>query len=106
MADTTNETITIRRAVGADREALRRLAELDSKHLPSDEFLIADVGGEPGAAVGIRTGTVVADPFRRTAAAVDLLRIRARRLRCSDSTAATPPRPLHRLIAPARSGCQ
>lgn len=102
---TTTDRITIWRASTGDAESLERLAGLDSKRLPDDDYLIAEIGGEPGAAVGIRTRTVVADPFRRTAEAVDLLRLRARRLRCSDSTGATAPRPLRRLIVPARSGC-
>lgn len=69
------EDITIRRARGADAEALERLAQLDSKRLPSDEFLIAEVAGEPIAALAIGSGTVVADPFRPTADVTELLRL-------------------------------
>ena len=63
----TADTITIRRAGASDRPALDRLAGRDSQHLPSDvpsdEFLIAEVGGELWAAVGMSTGVLVADPF-------------------------------------------
>jgi hypothetical protein len=36
--------------------------------------LLAVVGSEPVAALGVETGTVVADPFRRTADVVAVLR--------------------------------
>ena len=106
MADPKTDSITIRWASGADAGPLQRLAGLDSKRLPRDDFLIAEIGGQPGAAVGIRSGTVVADPFRRTAEAVDLLWLRARRAGCSGRTVATAPRLLRRPTTPLGSGCR
>ncbi|MGH2993002.1 MAG: hypothetical protein ACRDL1_05645 [Solirubrobacterales bacterium] len=78
-----------------------RLAGLDSTHLPSDDYLIAEAAGEPLAAVGIQTGAVAATPFRRTAEAVELLRLRAERVGCAGDTCPTGPGPLRRLRATA-----
>jgi hypothetical protein len=75
------ETITIRRATSADANDLERLAGLDSMRLPRDEFVLADVDGDARAAVGVRTGTIVATPFHPTAELAELLRLRANSLR-------------------------
>ena len=72
------DSIAIRRATEADRVAVARLAALDSADTPSGEILIAEVGDEPQAAIQISTGATIADPFRRTADVVELLRLRAR----------------------------
>jgi hypothetical protein len=75
------ESITIRRAGAADLPELDRLAGLDSTRLPGDDFMIAEVDGEARAAVGVRTGTLVATPFHATADLADLLRLRVERIR-------------------------
>jgi hypothetical protein len=75
------ESISIRRATAADRPLLERLAALDSAPVPSGDVLIAEVGDEPRAALEIATGSAVADPFRHTAHLVELLAVRAARLR-------------------------
>jgi hypothetical protein len=75
------ENITIRRAGAADGESLVRLAGLDSKHVPPGDCLIAEVGGEQCAAVALESGEVIADPFRPTAHIVEMLRLRAARIR-------------------------
>ncbi len=73
--------IAIRRATEADVLVLRRLAALDGGRSPGDgEMLIAEVGGEAQAAIDVATGRTIADPFRPTAALVELLSLRARRL--------------------------
>ena len=41
-------------------------------------MLLAEVDGEPVAALDLRDGGVIADPFTRTAELVDLLRMHAR----------------------------
>jgi hypothetical protein len=56
----------------ADRERIRRLAELDSKPAPDGDVL-AEVNGRLVAAMGM-DGRVVADPFERTASVVRVLR--------------------------------
>jgi hypothetical protein len=68
------ETLTIRMAVSADAEALRRLAQLDSAPAPGPApMLIAEVAGELRAAVPLYGGGEIADPFHPTAELVALL---------------------------------
>ena len=63
---------TIKLSTEADRERIRRLAELDSKPAPDGDVL-AEVYGRLVAAMGM-DGRVVADPFERTASVVRVLR--------------------------------
>ena len=95
------ESITIRRVGDADLPELDRLAGLDSTRLPSDDFLIAEVDGEARAAMGVRTGTLVATPFHATADLADLLRLRAGRLRGSGGSRRPTRGLVHRLGAAA-----
>ena len=74
-----DDTITIRRAANGDRPALERLAGRDSAVLPHDDFVIAEVGEEVWAAIGLCSGTLVADPFRPSAGVAELLRMRIER---------------------------
>jgi hypothetical protein len=76
-----DNAVTIRRASEADASLLGRLAALDSSHPPVGDALIAEVAGEPWAAIGVADGHAVADPFHPSADAVELLRLRARGLR-------------------------
>jgi hypothetical protein len=64
-------------AGGSDRGALERLAILDERALPPAPHLLATRDGEPCAAMSLVTGEVVADPFRRTAEVIELLRCHA-----------------------------
>ena len=66
--------LTLRVASPDDAPAVRRLAQLDSSRPPSGRVLLAVVGSEPVAALGVETGAVVADPFRPTADVVAVLR--------------------------------
>ncbi len=70
--------ISIRLAEPGDTQALERVAERDSRLLPAGRLLVAEVAGDVQAALSLDTGEAVADPFRPTAALVELLRIRAR----------------------------
>lgn len=73
------ENVEIRFASPGDTVELERLRQLDSAS-PLDGFgLVAEVNGRLLAAIST-SGTVIADPFRRTAEVVDLLRLRARQL--------------------------
>lgn len=69
--------ITIRSSRSADGPALSRLAALDSQRLPSGDLIVAEVCGEIVAAYEPRSARAIADPFRRTADVVDLLKVRA-----------------------------
>ena len=70
----TDQPLTLRVARPDDAPAVRRLAQLDSSRPPSGPVLLAVVGSEPVAALGVETGAVVADPFRPTAGVVATLR--------------------------------
>ncbi len=77
MSHTTSPIISIRAATSNDGRALTRLAALDSADVPTAPVLMAEVDGEAQAALSLRDGRVVADPFERTAELVSLLRVRA-----------------------------
>jgi hypothetical protein len=72
--------ITIRAAGPQDVDALRRLAQRDSRAVPEDEMLVAQVDGEARAAVSLATGEVIADPFHRTEELVYILNVRRSQL--------------------------
>ncbi len=46
--------------------------------MPTGDVLIAEVGGDPRAALSRTSGAVVADPFHSTAELVELLQMTAR----------------------------
>ena len=81
QVDTFHPTVVIRRAGDDDRGALARLAALDSAKPLRGEVLVAVVDLEPWAAVSLDDGRVIADPFRASGVAAELLRVRARHLR-------------------------
>ena len=74
MTPQARSPLTLRVALPDDAPAVRRLAQLDSSRPPSGRVLLAVVGSEPVAAIGVESGTVVADPFRPTADVVAVLR--------------------------------
>lgn len=73
--------VLIRRAASCDEPAIDRLAALDERDLPHGERLIAEVEGRPVAAVEVRSGVTVADPFVPTGSVVELLGLRAEQVR-------------------------
>jgi hypothetical protein len=73
-------SLTIRYATVADAAALHRLAALDSARELQGTVLLAEVAGEPWAAVSLDDYHAVADPFRPTGELVWLLVQRARDL--------------------------
>jgi hypothetical protein len=73
-------TITIRRSDVDDVAALHDLAALDSRHAPSAPVLLAEVDGSLRAAVSLRDGALVADPFVDTRSITPLLITRAEQL--------------------------
>jgi hypothetical protein len=75
---TTTPEIRIRAADEQDLSGIGRVAGRDSTPLPDGPFLVAEVGDDVRAAISLADGTVVADPFHRTAELVAMLRIRAR----------------------------
>jgi hypothetical protein len=71
------DAITIRHSTPADQPRVIALAELDSRTAPEGQALLAEVGGELRAAVGIADGVAIADPFVPTEDIVRLLSVRA-----------------------------
>ena len=71
--------VTIRGAVldGADGERITRLAALTRTQPPEGAVLLAEIEGDPVAAIGIFDGHAISDPWRSTLA----LRMRLRLLR-------------------------
>jgi hypothetical protein len=62
-----------------DGAAVAALAALDSTTAPAGTVLLAEVGGEPRAALAPRGDRAFADPFEPTAELVELLRERLAR---------------------------
>ena len=71
------EPVVLRRAVPQDEWALKGLAALDSAPTPTGDVLVAEVGGQVTAALPLDGGQPIADPFKRTAGLVEMLRLRA-----------------------------
>jgi hypothetical protein len=90
--------VTIRRLGMLDDAAVSRIAELDSIRAPRGELFGAEVDGRLVAVVSATTGEVAADPFRRTAEIVEMLRLHA-----ADSNGG-PARPHGRLASFLRPG--
>ena len=73
--------VLIRRAAAADEPEIARLSALDERELPAGERLIAELGGKVVAALDVRSGRAVADPFVPTSGVVELLGLRAAQVR-------------------------
>jgi hypothetical protein len=73
-------SVSIRLAGPEDTAAVARLAALDCTHVPDGLVLIGLVDDEAWALLGLEDGAAAADPFRRSAEVVALLRERARLL--------------------------
>lgn len=72
-----HEPLTIQHTDDSDTPAVWRLAALDDRRPPHGPALLAYVGKELRAALGLRDGQVVADPFHRTDDLVEMLRLEA-----------------------------
>ena len=68
--------VTVRRSTPADQAALDHLAQLDSGRPPRGPALVAEVDSRMLAALPLDSGRPIADPFKPTAALVDLLELR------------------------------
>jgi hypothetical protein len=73
-------SVTVRLAFSDDGAALHRLAQLDSATSPTGATLVAEAQGELVAAVPVKGGRAIADPFRPTVEVVRLLELRAAQL--------------------------
>ena len=73
-------SIVIRTARQDDYVALWNVASLDDSVVPEGPLLVAEADGELVAALSLVSGSTIADPFRRTAQTVELMRLRADQL--------------------------
>jgi hypothetical protein len=78
------DVVVIRPARDAELAQLHDLAGIDSAEPLGGAVLVAAVAGELWAALSLQDGRVIADPFRPTTGAVELLRMRAAQLRAAD----------------------
>jgi len=76
--------VTIRLAGAEDESAIARVADRDSRSSPPTPRLLAERDGTVVAAISLRTGELVADPFVRTAELVELLRCHLAGVRLAD----------------------
>lgn len=73
--------LVIRPASPADEPAIARLSALDEHELPRGDRLIGELGGHIVAALDVRSGDAVADPFVPTSGLLELLGLRAAQVR-------------------------
>ena len=73
--------VVIRPASPADEPAIARLSALDEHELPRGDRLIGELGGRIVAALDVRSGDAVADPFVPTSGLLELLGLRAAQVR-------------------------
>ena len=75
---------TVRTAIelrlSACREELERLAQLSERPLHEGDWIVADVDGVAVAAVSVDDGATLYDPFRPTAQALSLLKLRRKQV--------------------------
>jgi hypothetical protein len=79
------QELTIRLAEADDQGALKRLAERDSSTVPAGPVLVAESDTDLIAAASMTDGRVIADPFRHSAGAADLLVERLRQIEASQT---------------------
>ena len=91
----------IRSATEADAAALRRLAALDSARPLTGRVLIGELDGQPAAAMSLKTGIAIADPFQHTDALRAYMRMRAYAVEAVDREPSLRERMLDALRRPA-----
>jgi hypothetical protein len=75
-----DERVLVRFAGEADAAALEWLRQRDTCSLPPPPHLVAEVDGSILAALSLRTGETIADPFTHTAHLRHMLAVRASQL--------------------------
>jgi hypothetical protein len=85
--------VVIRRARDSDMPLLHDLAELDAAAPLQGPVLVAVVDERVWAAIGVEDRRVIADPFRPSLAAVELLRLRVEQLHATARRAPRVARP-------------
>ena len=95
----------IRLATEQDAPALRRLAALDSARPLTGRILIGEIDGAPAAALSLKTGASIADPFQVTDNLRVHMRMRASAIEATEREPSLRERMLDavRVHAPVRS---
>ena len=78
-ADDNCADVTVRPATDADTDRIQELEELEGRDAGTTPHLVAERDGEIVACLSLADATALGDPFRPTAAALDLLRAHAPR---------------------------
>jgi hypothetical protein len=88
---TTPTVASIRASLGesTDGESIRRLARLTETEPPHGAVVLAEIRGEPVAAVGIADGRAVSDPKRVTPGLLRHLRMHSVQVRVISSISGT-----------------
>ena len=76
-----DQPVVIRPASPDDEPAIARLSALDEHELPRGDRLIGELGGRIVAALDVRSGDAIADPFVPTSGLLELLGLRAAQVR-------------------------
>ena len=92
VTHTDSAEITIRTARAEDMREIARVAGRDTHELPEGALLVAKVGSDVRAAISLEDGSVIADPFHRTAELVQMLKIRAVAVRAARRSPIAPRR--------------
>ena len=74
------EPVLLRLTTVSDSDAIERLALLEGMPEPDSRCVVAEIDGKVVAALPLRGGKVLADPFRPTAHLIPLLELRAKQL--------------------------
>ncbi len=77
-------TYVMRLATEHDADDLRRLAALDGARPLTGRILIGEIDGVAAAALSLKTGRTIADPFQATSRLGVYLRVRASALQAVD----------------------
>jgi hypothetical protein len=73
-------SIVLRPATPRDHQDLIRVSQRDSKPIPAEPLLVAEVDGEIRAARSLADGETIADPFHPTARLLEMLEAHAAEL--------------------------
>jgi hypothetical protein len=97
----TPDSLTIRMATSEDASTLKWLADIDSAVPLTGQVMLAELEGKALAAISLDTGSVTANPFKRTAAIVSHLRMRRYQVMRQGGDVAPARSLLHRLVPAA-----
>lgn len=85
-------------ATSEDARTLKRLADVDSAAPLTGQVMLAEVDGKCLAAMSLDTGSMTANPFKRTAAIVAHLHMQREQVIRRDEEPAPARSLLHRLV--------